>query len=188
MSCPAYTDSIVVFAAFYLFALATDIAFKPRKGWDVELVKNLLECRTATVSPNKHPPGKKEPYGNLLFHPPGLPWADHTLNKIQNRVLFIPNILISPAYGINVLRRFTFKEAPALDSSTARAYNVSRGQGAEGNRGRGRGLAPRTTVSGTHAGPSTPAAFAPAPHSFQYTTNAPQQHVSAASTAWHSAP
>ncbi|KAJ7799041.1 hypothetical protein B0H13DRAFT_2391322 [Mycena leptocephala] len=145
----------------YLLALATDIAAKSRKGWDVELVKNLIEeCRTATASPKHPPPGKKEPYGEYLFHPPGLPWADHHLNKLQDGALFIPNIPIPPAYGSNVLGRFTFQEASASDEEQ----------------------------DGATAGISTPAAFAPAAHSFNYTPSVQQQRATAPSTAWHSAP
>ncbi|KAF7372743.1 hypothetical protein MSAN_00479700 [Mycena sanguinolenta] len=167
----------------YLCALASGIIVKSRTGWDVEEVKNLLVACDEVIEAqgSTPPPGLAEPYGELLFHPPGLPWPDKQLNMIQDKLILIKDIPMPPAFSSSSFRFFNFTVAPKAVASPPRGTAFSRGGGYRGRgggfAGRGRGFGPRTVVTGATMG-MLPQAMYPAPPPY-----AQQQPASTTATA-----
>ncbi|KAF8128297.1 hypothetical protein K438DRAFT_1948869 [Mycena galopus ATCC 62051] len=109
----------------FLQNLAAEIVEKRRPGWDITILESLIRNSAEAVQQQGRPQGKIEEYGELLIHPPGLPWASKELNTAQENGLFLENIPLPPLPGSTTIRYFTFKPERVPETPVRREHDCS---------------------------------------------------------------
>ncbi|KAJ6478852.1 hypothetical protein C8R47DRAFT_1219398 [Mycena vitilis] len=63
-----------------------------RKGWDKTELKDIVEGSKVQLAIHGLPSGINVSYGTFIPRPPGLPWPDSQMNKVQERGVFLLDI------------------------------------------------------------------------------------------------
>ncbi|KAJ7604430.1 hypothetical protein DFH06DRAFT_1349460 [Mycena polygramma] len=63
-----------------------------RKGWDKVELKAIVDGSKEHLAAHGLPPGISVPYGKFIPRPPGLPWPDSQMNKVQEKGVFLLDI------------------------------------------------------------------------------------------------
>ncbi|KAF8180552.1 hypothetical protein K438DRAFT_1768458 [Mycena galopus ATCC 62051] len=109
----------------FLQNLASEIVERRRPGWNITILESLI-CNSAEAAQQPgRPQGKIEEYGELLIHPPGLPWASKEINAAQENGLFLEDIPLPPLPGSTTVRYFTFKPERVLETPVRREHDRS---------------------------------------------------------------